>query len=468
VIAAAAGNLVGARDVLRETAEAHLLAAGSQMRNIIQNYPWTETELRRQIKNGLDRGVTKPLQADRTNAEWWAENLLDDEAFEALLRLGQGADYVAPEPKAESTSAKADPGGEAAPPKAQPAEGEAEAGEETTEPKAEAPADPIKDGVVNKKAKSKRSTKTPQFSMSKNGLWKLSGDDDPPVRISQSFELLGLARGAPNARGETDSWGTLVRFRNRDDKTRDVIISFADLHADVGPLCGLLADKGMDIERSDPARKAFATFLLKTVSQARVMLAPRTVWATVVGERLFVLPSESITGRALTERVVLAASATCSCEASGTLEGWKTGVASLATGNVLAVLSISSAFASPLLRLAGYESGGIHLWGPSSIGKTTLARGCASVWSRGDETGGFGSWRATANGLDGTLAGASDIGLAFDEISMVDGAELYQMIYMIAGGVGKARMNRAIRRCASCPIGNCSPFRPASFRLRRS
>ena len=125
---------------------------------------------------------------------------------------------------------------------------------------------------------------------------------------------------------------------------------------------------------------------------------------------MFVLPSKSIAGRVLTENVILAANANCSCESSGTLEGWKTGIASLATGNVLAVLSISSAFASPLLRPGGFESGGIHIYNNSSVGKTTLARLYASVWTRGDETGGLRSWRATANGLEGTLAGASDVG----------------------------------------------------------
>ena len=127
--------------------------------------------------------------------------------------------------------------------------------------------------------------------MTKNALWKLADGDEPPMRVSQPFELLGLARGAPNARGETDSWGVLIRFRNHDGKERDVIIGHADLHADVGPLCGSLADKGMDIERNDAARKAFATYLLKAGSKVRVTLAPQTGWATIDGERVFVLPS---------------------------------------------------------------------------------------------------------------------------------------------------------------------------------
>jgi hypothetical protein len=97
--------------------------------------------------------------------------------------------------------------------------------------------------------------------MTKKGLWICTriDEDDNPIwsRVSQSFELRGMARGAPNAKGETDSWGMLVRFRNHDGKARDVIVGFADLHSDVGPLCGSLADKGMDIERLTPEGSRF-------------------------------------------------------------------------------------------------------------------------------------------------------------------------------------------------------------------
>ena len=127
------------------------------------------------------------------------------------------------------------------------------------------------------------------------------------------------------------------------------------------PCAGRWPIREWTLSRDLAARKAFGVYLLKAGSAARVTLAPRTGWATIAGERVFVLASELIVGRSIAEHVILAPNATCSCEANGTLEAWKMGVASLATGNVLAMLSISSAFASPLLRLAGYESGGLHL-----------------------------------------------------------------------------------------------------------
>jgi putative DNA primase/helicase len=113
-----------------------------------------------------------------------------------------------------------------------------------------------------------------------------------------------------------------------------------------------------------------------------------------------------------------------------------------AAGNPLAILAISLALAGPLLYLTGYEGGGVNLFGPSSIGKTTIARLNVSVWARGDERGGLRSWRTTSNAIEGTLAGANDTGLTLDELSQVDTVSFYEMIYMIAGGVGKSRMRR--------------------------
>ena len=83
-IPAAAGNLVGAGEILRETAERELLAAGKRMFNYKSYEPWTETELKRVIRNGLKEGSTKPLRVS-------PPPLSSLEDFEALIRqVAQG------------------------------------------------------------------------------------------------------------------------------------------------------------------------------------------------------------------------------------------------------------------------------------------------------------------------------------------------------------------------------------------
>ena len=98
------------------------------------------------------------------------------------------------------------------------------------------------------------------------------------------------------------------------------------------------------------------------------------------------LPAETI-GPKGSERVILDASAVGPYEARGTLKDWQDGIGALASGHALPVLAISAAFAGPLLQFAGQEGGGVHIFGGSSKGKTTIIQAAASVWGRGDFAG---------------------------------------------------------------------------------
>jgi uncharacterized protein (DUF927 family) len=106
------------------------------------------------------------------------------------------------------------------------------------------------------------------------------------------------------------------------------------------------------------------------------------------------------------------------------------------------MLAISTALAGTLAHLAAYEGGGIHLYGRSSIGKTTALRLAATVWGRGDTPGFVRSWRATVNALEGAAASASDTALILDELGQAEARELAAALYMLAHGGGKARAHR--------------------------
>jgi hypothetical protein len=129
-------------------------------------------------------------------------------------------------------------------------------------------------------------------------------------------------------------------------------------------------------------------------------------------------------------------------QACATVEDWRDRVARLASGHVLPVLAISAALAGPLLHLAEIEGGGLHVFGQSSKGKTTLLRLAASVWGRGDGSGYVRTWRASANGLEGTAAGATDTGLILDEVGQVEARDMAAALYALANGTGKARAAR--------------------------
>ena len=280
------------------------------------------------------------------------------------------------------------------------------------------------------------------IDMTKSGLW-LKDATGQLLRIAQPFEVLGRCRSIPDARGRTNDWGLLIRFRNPDGIEREEIVSAERLHGDLSALCGSLGSAGLDIERDDRRRRLFARYLLGFSTQARVTLVQRAGWHMISGRKVYVLPSEAISAGRLPEQVILTALASDRRHgphsASGTLAEWRDGVGKLASGHLLPMLAISTALAGPLLRPVGYEGGGVHLYGRSSVGKTTVVKMAASVWRCGSE---LPTWRATSNGLESELAKASDSFMPLDELGQVDAREFASMIYMSANSVGKTRMRR--------------------------
>ena len=94
------------------------------------------------------------------------------------------------------------------------------------------------------------------------------------------------------------------------------------------------------------------------------------------------------------------------------------------------------------VALAGQEGGGVNLFGQSSRGKTTLLQSAASVWGRGASPGYVRAWRATANGLEGAAASASDTALVLDELGQVEAREAAAALYSLSNGGGKVRASR--------------------------
>ena len=70
-----------------------------------------------------------------------------------------------------------------------------------------------------------------------------------------------------------------------------------------------------------------------------------------------------------------------------------------------------------------------------------LAAG-ASVWGRGGSPGYVRSWRATANGLEGAAASATDTCLVLDELGVGEARDVAASIYTLANGSGKQRARR--------------------------
>jgi len=258
--------------------------------------------------------------------------------------------------------------------------------------------------------------------------------DDKPVFIAAPFEILGRSRD-PDGNG----WGRYLRWSDPDGRVKERFVSDSALQGDPGPLAAGLADAGLRIER--PKQREFAAYLSGGEPAGRVTVVPRTGWHTIGGHEVFVLPAGGI-GPAAAGTVILEPSVRGPYEARGSLEDWQQGLAALAADHALLVLAMSAALAGPLLHLAGMEGGGVHFYGPSSKGKTTLLQIAASIWGRGGTPGYLRSWRATANGLEGVAASATDTALILDELGQVEPRDAAAAFYLLSNGTGKARAGR--------------------------
>ena len=114
----------------------------------------------------------------------------------------------------------------------------------------------------------------------------------------------------------------------------------------------------------------------------------------------------------------------------GTLPDWRQNVAALCVENEILMFAMSVGFAAPTLELLGKDSGGFHLHGLSSTGKSTALAVAASVWGYRVET-----WRTTDNALEDTAERHNDVLLALDEFSQVDARKAAEVAYMLGKAV---------------------------------
>ncbi len=254
------------------------------------------------------------------------------------------------------------------------------------------------------------------------------------VWIAAPFEVLGASRD-PNGRG----WGKWLRWRDPDRRLHVQHVAEAALQGDPSTLCASLASDGLRISRAQ--QRHFVAYLSGANVKGRVTIVAHTGWHEIGGQSIFVLADEVIGPRG-TEMVVLDAAAVGPYAARNSIQDWQDGIGALSSGHVLPVLAISAAFAGPLLHIAGQEGGGLNFFGPSSRGKTTLLGMAASVWGRGDSPGYVRAWRATANGLEGAAASATDTALILDELGQVEARDAAAALYSLSNGTGKTRAAR--------------------------
>ena len=211
------------------------------------------------------------------------------------------------------------------------------------------------------------------------------------------------------------------------------------LKADGAELRGVLLSQGLYLDPSNAGRQSLAVYLQTQTPKRQMEAVLQTGWAGS-DFKAFALPDTVIGPRA--RGVTFQAQGIHADEymTRGTLPGWQLAIAAPAVDNPVLALALCAAFAGPVLALVGAESGGLHLVGDSSTGKTTALQAACSVWGGEDYRR---SWRATSNGLEASAALFNDSLLALDEISECDPRDVGEVVYMLGNGRGKARASRS-------------------------
>ncbi|MFW2572114.1 DUF927 domain-containing protein [Legionella sp. 29fVS95] len=233
-----------------------------------------------------------------------------------------------------------------------------------------------------------------------------------------------------------ESFGLLLRFIQPFGGWREWAMPMHLLKGNGDEMRGELLNLGVRINLD--AKKHLNSWLMQQKPERRTIAATRTGWHS--NGQSFVMPNKTIGDNNVRFQSEYAAHDDFIQQ--GDIQNWREHVAKRCSGNPTLLLSVSAAFAAPLLLKAKQQSaggGGIHLIGKSSNGKTTALQVAASVWGGPSYVR---AWRATANGLEATAAALNDSLLVLDEISECDPREIGAIIYALANGQGKQRAKR--------------------------
>ncbi|MCW0923241.1 DUF927 domain-containing protein [Pseudomonas sp. RG1] len=286
--------------------------------------------------------------------------------------------------------------------------------------------------TAKRPAKSKNDLMPGGFRLTPEGVF-YAGDDGEARPVCSPLEILARTR---DEKGH--NWGLLVEFDDPDGTKKRWNIPARTMTGDFGKdVLGPLVDMGLRLAGSRSGRNArndLQSYLGGFDSAQRARLVTRLGWH----DNAFLLPEQQVGMHAEHLHFYEAGAQLPPISEAGTLEQWQQQIGALCIGNHRLAFVVGVAFAGPLLHMLGHESGGFHLYGDSSGGKTTHLQVAASIYG-GPRL--VRSWRSTDNALESIAAAHSDGLLVLDEIGMCDARIIGETVYMLGNGTGKARAN---------------------------
>ena len=274
-----------------------------------------------------------------------------------------------------------------------------------------------------------------RFLVNANGVFLRNktkdGKEGKPTWLCSLLEVVAKTRDANGG-----DWGRLLQWRDADGTKHSWSMPMELLSRDGTAVIAELMRQGLNIVCNQQLRRLVLDYIQTTPVSRKALCVPSLGW---VGN-VFVAPEETI-GESNELVVFQNAEALASAwSTQGTLAEWRLRVAALVRGNSRLMFAICLAFAATLIEVLGEESGGFHLRGASSSGKSTALLLAASVW--GAPSNYLRTWRATGNGLEGVASLHNDGILILDELSQSNPSEVGETVYMLGNGHGKTRASR--------------------------
>jgi len=271
----------------------------------------------------------------------------------------------------------------------------------------------------------------PFFRLDDRGVWfhgfSQQGDPLPPQWICSPMQVTAKTRDANN--GE---WGYLLEFEDADGHAKRWAMPASMLAGDGTQYRAVLLSMGLQIGAGVQAKNHLTVYIQTRQTDVRVRCTDRIGWH----DDVYVLPDRTI-GEGDELVMFQSPQGTVSqFRQRGTLEQWREEVSALCRGNSRLLFCVSAAFAAPLLHHSSVPSGGFHIWGDSSTGKSTAFKVAGSVYGGRDYPR---NWRMTDNALETVAAQHSDALLLLDEIAQVDPKVVGDTVYMLANETGKGR-----------------------------
>ncbi len=274
------------------------------------------------------------------------------------------------------------------------------------------------------------------FMVTDHGVWHTAldaeGKEKRPMWLCSRLVVTARTR-ADDANG----WGRLLEFADPDGNPKTWAMPSAMLSGEGSEWAGRLRDMGLQVAPGTRARNLLSQYIDTRRTPERVTCTDRVGWHGPV----YVLPSACIASAAVAaegRRYVFQSEAGMedTFRRHCTLADWQASVAALAVGNSRFGFTIACALAGPMLRFAELESGGFHMRGDSSLGKTVALRGAASVWGRPTY---MQRWRTTSNALEATAVQHCDATLILDEFGQLEPREAGSVAYLLANEQEKGR-----------------------------